>query len=87
MKILVTGSKGFIGKNLIADLKATTTHEILEFDKDTNFALLDSYCAEANFVFHLAGVNRPKIEMEFMQGNFGFTSTLLDTLKKRNNTC
>lgn len=87
MKILVTGSKGFIGKNLIADLKATTTHEILEFDKDTNFALLDSYCAEANFVFHLAGVNRPKIEMEFMQGNFGFTSTLLDTLKKHNNTC
>ena len=87
MKILVTGANGFIGKNLIAEIEATTDHEILSYDKDTDIALLDSYCEKADFVFHLAGVNRPETEAEFMMGNFGFTSTLLDTLKKHNNTC
>ena len=85
MKVLVTGSNGFIGKNLIAELKATTDHEVFPYDKATDPALLDSYCAEADFVFHLAGVNRPKNRAEFMEGNFGFTSTLLTTLKKHNN--
>ena len=82
MKILVTGSEGFIGKNLIADLKFTTDHTVLAFDRETPEALLDEYCQQAEFVFHLAGVNRPETEEEFMTGNFGFTSTLLDTLKK-----
>ena len=86
MKVLVTGSNGFIGKNLIAELEATTDHEILFYDRDTDVTLLDSYCEKAEFVFHLAGVNRPETEAEFMMGNFGFTSTLLDTLKKHNNT-
>ncbi|WP_321381726.1 capsular polysaccharide biosynthesis protein CapF [Trichococcus shcherbakoviae] len=85
MKILVTGANGFIGKNLIAELKATTDHEVLPYDKATDPLLLDSYCAEADFVFHLAGVNRPKEHAEFMEGNFGFTSTLLNTLKKHDN--
>jgi UDP-2-acetamido-2,6-beta-L-arabino-hexul-4-ose reductase len=87
MKILVTGANGFIGKNLIAELKATTDHEVLSYDKDTDPNLLDSYCAKAEFVFHLAGINRPKEQTEFMEGNFGFTSTLLDTLKKYANCC
>lgn len=87
MKILVTGANGFIGKNLIAEIKATTDHEVLSYDKDTDPNLLDSYCAKAEFVFHLAGVNRPKEQAEFMEGNFGFTSTLLDTLKKNSNRC
>lgn len=87
MKILVTGSNGFIGKNLIADLKATTDHEIFEFDKDTDSSLLSEYAEKANFIFHLAGVNRPETEEEFMEGNFGFTSELLESLKKHNNTC
>lgn len=87
MKILVTGANGFIGKNLIAELKATTDHEVLSYDKDTDPNLLDSYCAKAEFVFHLAGINRPKEQTEFMEGNFGFTSTLLDTLKKYGNCC
>lgn len=82
MKILVTGSEGFIGKNLIADLKFTTDHTILAFNRETSEALLDEYCQQAEFVFHLAGVNRPETEEEFMTGNFGFTSTLLETLKK-----
>ena len=86
MKVLVTGSNGFIGKNLIAELEATTDHEILFYDRDTDVTLLDSYCEKAEFVFHLAGVNRPETEAEFMMGNFGFISTLLDTLKKHNNT-
>jgi len=87
MKILVTGAKGFIGKNLIAELKNRNYTDIFEFDKETDSNLLDDYCKEADFVFHLAGVNRPKEQSEFMEGNFGFTSELLNTLKKHNNTC
>jgi len=87
VKILITGAKGFIGKNLIAELKNRDYTNIFEYDIDTNPDLLDKYCKEANFVFHLAGVNRPKDESEFMEGNFGFTSTLLEKLKKYNNTC
>jgi UDP-2-acetamido-2,6-beta-L-arabino-hexul-4-ose reductase len=87
MKILVTGSKGFIGKNLIAELKNRKYNEIFEYNKETDPALLDYYCKKADFVFHLAGVNRPKDNSEFMDGNFGFTLILLDTLKKHNNTC
>ncbi|MGI6453728.1 MAG: capsular polysaccharide biosynthesis protein CapF [Syntrophomonadaceae bacterium] len=87
MKILVTGAKGFIGKNLIAELKNRKYTDIYEYDMDTEPSLLDEYCKDADFVFHLAGVNRPKEQSEFMEGNFGFTSTLLDTLKRNNNTC
>lgn len=98
MKILVTGAKGFIGKNLIAEFnnikesKAKTYSlssdlSVFEYDLDTDPALLDVYCKEADFVFHLAGVNRPKEQSEFMEGNFGFTSVLLDTLKKHDNNC
>ena len=87
MKILVTGAKGFIGKNLIAELKNRKYDDIFEFDRDTEPSLLDDYCKESDFVFHLAGVNRPKEQTEFMEGNFGFTSELLESLKKYNNTC
>ena len=98
MKILITGAKGFVGKNLVAALqnirdgkdKTTALNpnlEILEFDINTEQSLLDQYCAEADFVFNLAGVNRPQNTEEFMQGNFGFASTLLNTLKKHKNTC
>ncbi|MBO5939093.1 MAG: capsular polysaccharide biosynthesis protein CapF [Clostridia bacterium] len=98
MNILITGAKGFVGKNLCAALKnirdgkdrthpSLTLGEIFEYDLDTDPSLLDGYCEKADFVFHLAGVNRPKDPAEFMQGNFGFTSTLLDTLKKNGNKC
>ena len=87
MKILVTGAKGFIGKNLIAELRNRKYIEIYEYDIDSETKLLDEYCKEADFVFHLAGVNRPKEQYEFMEGNFGFTSLLLDKLKEYNNTC
>jgi len=87
MKILVTGAKGFIGKNLIAELRNRKYVDIFEYDRDTDPSLLDEYCKEANFVFHLAGVNRPKDQSEFMEGNFGFTSDLLNSLKKHNNAC
>ena len=87
MKILVTGAKGFIGKNLIAELKNRKYTYIFEYDRDTEPSLLDEYCKEADFVFHLAGVNRPKEQSEFMEGNFGFTFDLLEVLKKYNNTC
>jgi len=87
MKILVTGAKGFIGKNLIAELKNRKYTDIFEYDIDTDSSLLDEYCREASFVFHLAGVNRPKDSSEYMEGNYGFTSKLLDTLKKYKNTC
>lgn len=87
MKILVTGAKGFIGKNLIVELRNSGYKDIYEYDIDTDPLLLEKYCKEANFVFHLAGVNRPKEQGEFMKGNFGFTSTLLDSLKKHKNTC
>lgn len=98
MKILVTGAKGFIGKNLIATLenirdgKDKTTAlspdiTIYACDVDTPAEDLDRFCADCDFVFNLAGVNRPKEEVEFMQGNFGFASRLLDTLKRYKNTC
>ena len=87
MKVLVTGSKGFVGKNLIATLKTKESFDIFEYDIDTDQALLAEYCQKADFVFHLAGVNRPKNQEEFMEGNFGFASILLDTLKKYKNTC
>ncbi|WP_188205310.1 capsular polysaccharide biosynthesis protein CapF [Desemzia incerta] len=87
MKILITGSNGFIGKNLISELKNRNYIDIFEYDKETDPKLLDQYCEDTDFVFHLAGVNRPKEQSEFMEGNFGFTSLLLDTLKKYNNAC
>ena len=97
MNILVTGAKGFVGKNLCAALKNIRDNkdrtrnikieEIFEYDIDTEKALLDSFCEKADFVFNLAGVNRPKETAEFMQGNFGFASELLNTLKKHNNKC
>lgn len=98
MKILVTGAKGFVGKNLCATLynirdgKDRTrpnlkVEEVLEYDIDTDPALFEDFCKKADFVFNLAGVNRPKESSEFMEGNFGFASTLLDTLKKNENKC
>ena len=98
MKILVTGAKGFVGKNLCAALKnirdqkdktrpGLSIDEIFEYDLDTAPERLDEYCAKADFVFHLAGVNRPQNAEDFMKGNFGFTSLLFDTLKKQGNTC
>lgn len=98
MKILVTGAKGFVGQNLVANLKniqqgknrtrpALQIDEIYEYDITSTQQELETYCAQADFVFNLAGVNRPKDQSEFMQGNFGFASTLLDTLKKHGNTC
>ena len=108
MKILVTGAKGFVGRNLCAQLKnirdgkarnygfempdqvghdGRCIEEVFEYDIDSTPAELDAWCAEADFVFNLAGVNRPKDASEFMAGNFGFASTLLDTLRKHGNTC
>lgn len=97
MNILVTGAKGFVGMNLCQQLmnirdgkdrsRDLAVGNICEYDLDTNEALLDAYCSEADFVFNLAGVNRPKEQSEFMAGNFGFASTLLDTLKKHGNKC
>lgn len=98
MKILVTGAKGFVGKNLCAALKnirdqkdktrpGLSIDEIFEYDLDTAPERLNEYCAKADFVFHLAGVNRPQNAEDFMKGNFGFTSLLFDTLKKQGNTC
>ncbi len=98
MKILVTGAKGFVGKNLCWALKniqagkdkthpGLTVEEVFEYDLDSTPAELDVWCKEADFVFNLAGVNRPKDQSEFMEGNFGFASTLLNTLKKHHNTC
>jgi UDP-2-acetamido-2,6-beta-L-arabino-hexul-4-ose reductase len=87
MKLLVTGAKGFIGKNLIVTLERVEGVEIFEFDIDSDPMLLNTYTKECDFVFHLAGVNRPENEEDFMKGNFGFTSELLDLLKKNNNTC
>lgn len=98
MKILVTGAKGFVGKNLCAQLnnikegKARcygdlTINEVYEYDIDSTLEDLDKWCADCDFVFNLAGVNRPKDNDEFMKGNFGFASTLLNTLKKHHNCC
>ena len=112
MKILVTGAKGFVGKNLCAQLKnirdgkarnyglggkdssaspqndrALAVEEIFEYDLDSTPEELDRWCASADFVFNLAGVNRPQNQEEFMAGNFGFASTLLDTLRQHGNTC
>ena len=97
MKILITGASGFVGKNLCEALKnirdgkdktrpSLSVEEIFCYDIDSTADELERYCREADFVFHLAGVNRPKDPSEFMQGNFGFTSVLLDTLKKHENT-
>lgn len=85
MKILVTGAKGFIGKNLIAELKNRSFNDIYEFDTDTDISLLDNYTEDCNFVFHLAGINRPQNEEEFMKGNYGFTTTILNKLRQNNN--
>lgn len=85
MKFLVTGSKGFVGRNLVADLKANQIGEIFEYDRETPFENLENWAKEADFVFHLAGVNRPENEEEFMTANFGLTSDLLGLLKKHNN--
>ena len=114
MRILVTGAKGFVGKNLCAQLnniksgkaknygllsadevkanandnvKAKSIEEVLEYDLGNTTEELDLFCQEADFVFNLAGVNRPQNQEEFMEGNFGFASTLLDTLKKYGNSC
>lgn len=98
MNILITGARGFVGKNLVESLKnirdgkdktcnISTELNILEYDIDSKPEELDEYCQKADFVFNLAGVNRPQNQDEFMHGNFGFASTLLDTLKKHKNTC
>lgn len=97
MKILVTGAKGFVGKNLCAQLNnikdgkarnyGVQVDAVYEYDLDSTPEELDTWCKEADFVFNLAGVNRPQNQEEFMAGNFGFASTLLDTLKKHKNAC
>ena len=98
MKILVTGAKGFVGKNLCAQLNNIKDgkarcygdlqiEEVFEYDLDSTPEQLDAWCKECDFVFNLAGVNRPKANDEFMKGNFGFASTLLDTLKAHGNNC
>ena len=98
MKILVTGAKGFVGRNLCANLRniqegkdrrfpELSIEAMYEYDLDSTPEQLDEYCKNADFVFNLAGVNRPQNQEEFMQGNFGFASTLLATLKKHHNTC
>ena len=98
MKVLVTGAKGFVGRNLCANLRniqegkdrrfpELSIEAVYEYDLDSTLEQLDEYCKNADFVFNLAGVNRPQNQEEFMQGNFGFASTLLDTLKRHGNRC
>lgn len=97
LNVLITGHKGFVGRNLVASLKSIREGKdktrdikisnIYEFDTDTDSSLLDEYCRDCDFVFNLAGVNRPRNNEEFMNGNFGFASLLLNTLKKHNNKC
>ena len=98
MKVLITGAKGFVGRNLCANLRniqegkdrrfpELNIEAVFEYDLDSTPEELDQWCADADFVFNLAGVNRPQNQEEFMQGNFGFASTLLDTLKKHGNIC
>lgn len=86
MKILVTGSNGFMGRNLVAELH-NKNHEVFKFDVDTSPELLETYCSKCDFVYHLAGVNRPQNTSEYMEGNCGFTSTLLDSLRLAKNQC
>ena len=99
MNILVTGAKGFVGRNLVSQLHniesgkarnypvSGTELKVFEYDVDSDPAELDVYCKNADFVFNLAGVNRPKDQSEFMKGNFGFASLLLETLRKLGNAC
>ncbi|MGN0983442.1 MAG: NAD-dependent epimerase/dehydratase family protein, partial [Gemmiger sp.] len=98
MNILITGARGFVGRNLTENLRSIqqgknrtrpglSIGEIFAYDLDSDPSLLDTFCTRADFVFNLAGVNRPKNQEEFMQGNFGFASTLLDCLKRHQNTC
>src|SRR5699024_2564140 len=87
MKVLVTGSNGFIGKNLIAELRTKEEVEVMEYNRNTGSDLLNEYCQKADFVFHLAGVNRPETDAEFIEGNYEFTKELLQLLKDHQNTC
>ena len=97
MKVLVTGAKGFVGRNLVETLKcirdkkkrdtSLVIDEIYEYDVESSIEELNKFCSDCDFVFNLAGVNRPKNQSEFMEGNYGFASVLLDTLKKYENKC